>query len=163
MSSPSTGCTALVGGLYAVATAVVLIGQPVSRWVEWVHKKRARAKIGKFVADVGLREFVQAKLKRRWSPEQIAQALRWRFPGQPYRHVVHETIYQAVYRRDLGGLCRDLPRAGLRTGRLRRRPHPTFHNPNTPLPAAPLISGTVIRLLGRHGKVWWDGSRADRS
>ena len=32
-----------------------------------------------------------------------------------------ETIYQAVYRPDLGGLCRELPKA-LRTGRLRRKP-----------------------------------------
>jgi len=35
---------------------------------------------------------------------------------------VHETIYQAVYRPDLGGLCRELPKV-LRTGRLRRKPH----------------------------------------
>ncbi len=69
-----------------------------------------------------LREFVQDKLKRRWSPEQIARAVRSEFPDQPYRHVVPETIYLAVYRPDLGGLCRDLPEA-LRTGRLRRKPH----------------------------------------
>ncbi|WP_432824671.1 MFS transporter [Dactylosporangium sp. CA-092794] len=37
-----SGSTALVGGLYAVATLVVLAGQlPVSRWVERVHKTRA--------------------------------------------------------------------------------------------------------------------------
>ena len=78
--------------------------------------------MGKLVADVELREFVQDKLKRRWSPEQISQALRSRFGGQPHRHLVPETIYQAVYRSDLGGLCRDLPKA-LRTGRLRRKPH----------------------------------------
>jgi hypothetical protein len=53
---------------------------------------------------------------------QIAQALRSEFPGWPERHVVPETIYQAVYRPDLGGLCRELPKA-LRTGRLRRKPH----------------------------------------
>lgn len=72
-------------------------------------QRRARPKAGKLVADVELREFVQGKLKRRWSPEQIAQALRGEFPGQPHRHVVPETIYQAVYRPDLGGLCRELP------------------------------------------------------
>ncbi|WP_433618228.1 MFS transporter [Dactylosporangium sp. CA-139114] len=42
-----SGSTALVGGLYAVATAVVLIGQlPVSRWVERVHKTRALITMG---------------------------------------------------------------------------------------------------------------------
>ncbi|MER7274057.1 MFS transporter [Dactylosporangium sp. NPDC000244] len=42
-----SGSTTLVGGLYAVATAVVLIGQlPVSRWVERVHKTRALITMG---------------------------------------------------------------------------------------------------------------------
>jgi IS30 family transposase len=84
------------------------------------EQRRARPKTERLVADVELGEFVQDKLKRRWSPEQIAQALRSEFPGQPERHVVHETIYQAVYGLDLGGLCRLLPRV-LRAGRLRRR------------------------------------------
>jgi hypothetical protein len=41
--------------------------------------------------------------------------------------------------------------------------HPTFHNPNTPPLASPLVSGPVIRLPGRHGKVRRDGYRVDRS
>jgi transposase, IS30 family len=86
------------------------------------EQRRARPKTGKLVADVELREFVQDKLKRRWSPEQVAHAVRSQFPGQPHRHVAPETIYQAVYRPDLGGLCRDLPKV-LRSGRLRRKPH----------------------------------------
>ena len=85
-------------------------------------QRRARPKPGKLVADVQLREFVQDRLKQRWSPEQIAHVLRSQFPDQPHRHLVPETIYQAIYRPDLGGLCRELPKA-LRTGRLRRRPH----------------------------------------
>lgn len=44
------------------------------------------------------------------------------FPGQLGRHLVPETIYQAVYRPELGGLHRELPKA-LRTGRRRRKPH----------------------------------------
>jgi transposase, IS30 family len=85
-------------------------------------QRRARPKPGKLVADVELREFVQDRLKQRWSPEQIAQALRSQFPDQPHRHLVPETIYQAIYRPDLGGLCRELPRA-LRSVRTRRKPH----------------------------------------
>jgi IS30 family transposase len=69
-----------------------------------------------------LRDLVQDRLKKRWSPEQICQALRGEFPDDPERHLVPETIYQAVYRPELGGLCRELP-AVLRTGRRRRRPH----------------------------------------
>ncbi len=83
--------------------------------------RRARPGRGKLVGDPALRQFVAARLKQRWSPEQISHALRRQFPDQPERHVVHETIYQAVYRPDLGGLRRELPWV-LRTGRRRRRP-----------------------------------------
>jgi hypothetical protein len=40
--------------------------------------------------------------------------------------------------------------------------HPTFHNPNTPPPALPLVSGPVIQLPGHHGQVRRDGYRVDR-
>jgi IS30 family transposase len=84
-------------------------------------ERRARAGRGKLIRDPVLRQFVAGRLEKRWSPEQICQALRREFPGDPGRHVVHETIYQAVYRPELGGLRRDLPKV-LRTGRRRRRP-----------------------------------------
>jgi IS30 family transposase len=83
--------------------------------------RRARPGRGKLIGDRVLRQFVAERLEKRWSPEQICQALRAEFPGDPGRHLVHETIYQAVYRPELGGLRRDLPRV-LRTGRRRRRP-----------------------------------------
>lgn len=54
--------------------------------------------------------------------QQISHALAEDFPGQPERHLAPETIYQAVYRPELGGLARELPKA-LRTGRRRRKPH----------------------------------------
>jgi MFS family permease len=45
--SDYAGSTALVGGLYTIATLVVLAGQlPVSRWVERVHKTRALIAMG---------------------------------------------------------------------------------------------------------------------
>jgi IS30 family transposase len=74
------------------------------------EQRRARPKTGKLVADVELRAFVEGRLKRRWSPEQIAQALRSEFPGRPERHVVPETIYQAVYRPDLVAYAGSCPR-----------------------------------------------------
>jgi hypothetical protein len=83
--------------------------------------RRARPGRGKLVRDPVLRHFVAERLEKRWSPEQISRALRGEFPDEPERHLVHETIYQAVYRPELGGLRRDLPKV-LRTGRRRRRP-----------------------------------------
>jgi IS30 family transposase len=56
--------------------------------------RRARPRTGKLARDPELRAFVAERLGRRWSPEQICQALRDNFPGDPGRHVVHETIYQ---------------------------------------------------------------------
>ncbi|MEP6559523.1 MAG: hypothetical protein ABJD68_00405 [Nakamurella sp.] len=50
-----------------------------------------------------LQDFVRDKLGMKWSPEQISQALPAEFPQDPERHLVHKTIYQALYRPDLGG------------------------------------------------------------
>jgi IS30 family transposase len=72
--------------------------------------------------DEQLRAWVTAKLKARWSPEQISHGLRGRFPDQPGRWLCAETIYQAVYRPDLGGLPRELPGRVLRRRRRQRVP-----------------------------------------
>jgi IS30 family transposase len=59
--------------------------------------RRPRPKTGKIGANAELRDIVQDRLALRWSPEQICQALRDDFPDRPEMHVVHETIYQALY------------------------------------------------------------------
>lgn len=84
--------------------------------------RRPRPKPGKIGRNPSLRDFIQRHLTRRWSPEQICNALRRRFPQRPEMHVVHETIYQALYVQGRGELRRELVRA-LRSGRARRRPH----------------------------------------
>jgi transposase, IS30 family len=84
--------------------------------------RRPRPKPGKISQNADLRDFIQAHLAMRWSPEQICHALRRRFSDRPEMHVVHETIYQALYIQGRGELRRELARA-LRTGRARRRPH----------------------------------------
>ena len=86
-------------------------------------QRRARPRPGKIAADPVLRQFVQDRLEKRWSPQQVSRALPGQFPGERARHVVHETIYQALYRPELGGLPRELPARVLRTGRRRRRLH----------------------------------------
>ena len=92
-------------------------------------QRRARRRAGKIARDEVLRQFVACRLAKRWSPEQISQALRREFPGDTARHVVHETIYQAVYRPELGGFPRELPArrcapAGGGAGRTAGRPAP---------------------------------------
>ncbi|WP_407696650.1 IS30 family transposase [Streptantibioticus cattleyicolor] len=83
--------------------------------------RRPRPKPGKISQNPELRRFIQDRLHLRWSPEQICQALRAQFPQRPEMHVVHETVYQALYVQGRGELRRELARA-LRTGRARRKP-----------------------------------------
>jgi len=84
--------------------------------------RRPRPRPGKLAHDRPLRDFVQDKLEKHWSPEQICHALPNEFPGQRERHLVHERIYRALYVQGRGELRRELTRA-LRTGRARRKPH----------------------------------------
>jgi transposase, IS30 family len=105
----------------------------------WLRNRRARPGRGKLVNDAELRGFVTRRLRKRWSPEQICRALREAFPDEPDRHLVPETIYQAVYRPELGGLHRELPQA-LRTGRRHRKPH---QRPDTRRPGR-LLHMTMI-------------------
>lgn len=83
--------------------------------------RRPRPKPGRIGQNPELRNFIQDHLDLRWSPEQICQALRAQFPQRPERHVVHETVHQALYVQGRGELRRELARA-LRTGRTRRKP-----------------------------------------
>jgi IS30 family transposase len=100
---------------------------------------------------------VADRLEKRWSPEQIGQALRAEFPGDPRRHLVHETIYQAVYRPELGGLRRDLPRV-LRAGRRRRRPRrrADARRPGA-LTGMTMISERPAEADGRSQAGHWEG------
>ncbi|MEY9839745.1 IS30 family transposase [Streptacidiphilus sp. EB103A] len=84
--------------------------------------RRPRPKTGKIAENAELRDFIQHHLDLKWSPEQICQALRAQFPDRPELHVVHETVYQALYVQGRGELRRELA-AALRTGRARRKPH----------------------------------------
>src|SRR5699024_2185893 len=68
------------------------------------------------------RREVQARLKLKHSPEQIAHRLREDYPNTPEMWVSHETIYQALYVQGRGGLKRELA-THLRTGRRLRKPH----------------------------------------
>ncbi|MFF4426580.1 IS30 family transposase [Streptomyces sp. NPDC001549] len=88
--------------------------------------RRPRPKVGKIGQNPELRDFIQNHLALRWSPEQICNSLRKRFPDRPEMHVTHETVYQALYVQGRGELRRELARA-LRSGRARRRPHRQAH------------------------------------
>jgi len=56
-----------------------------------------------------------------WSPQQIANRLRFDFPDDESMRISHEAIYQALYVKGRGALSRELV-ACLRTGRALRTP-----------------------------------------
>jgi len=101
---------------------------------------------------------VQDRLEKRWSPEQISRALPGEFPGEAARHLVHETIYQALYRPELGGLSRELPARALRTRRRRRRPHrrPGERRPNG-IVAMTMTGQRPAEAAGRSEPGHWEG------
>ena len=121
-------------------------------------QQRTRPRPGKIAADPVLRQFVQDRLEKRWSPLQVSRALPGEFPGERARHVVHETIYQAVYHPELGGLSRELPARVLRTRRRRRRPHrrPGERRPNGII-AMTMIDQRPAEAAGRTQPGHWEG------
>ena len=83
--------------------------------------RASRPKACKLAASPGLRDIVEDKLQRRWSPQQIAGWLRLTFPTRPEMQVSHESIYRTLYVQSRGALRKELTRY-LRTGRVIRRP-----------------------------------------
>lgn len=67
-----------------------------------------------------LQRVVAGKLKRNWSPEQIAQWLKLEYPHDKAMQVSHETIYRSLYVQARGALKRELL-AHLRYQRLMRQ------------------------------------------
>lgn len=84
------------------------------------HERARRPKAGKIEQSPWLRSFIQDRLNRRWSPEQIHLYLRRQHTSDAGRQVSVETIYQCLYRPREDGLSRALTRQ-LRTGRSMRR------------------------------------------
>ncbi len=78
-------------------------------------ERRRRQRCPKLLGNDELFGYVQEKLNKRWSPEQISHRLRKEFPHSSQMRVSTETIYQAIYVHARGELKRDLAR------QLRRR------------------------------------------
>ncbi len=67
-----------------------------------------RPKPCKLACHPGLRRTVSLKLRRKWSPEQIAGWLKRAFPGESQKQVSHETIYRSLYIQARGVLKKEL-------------------------------------------------------
>jgi len=79
-----------------------------------------RPKPCRLVEHRGLRQRVDRKLRRNWSPEQISGWLKDTYPEDASYHVSHETIYRSLFIQARGALKKELT-AHLRTRRTLRR------------------------------------------
>ncbi len=84
--------------------------------------RRQRPRCPKLLRNDELLGYVQEKLNRRWSPEQISHRLPKDHPDSPEMRVSTETIYQAIYVHARGTLKRDMARQ-LRRRRTARKPN----------------------------------------
>jgi transposase, IS30 family len=120
------------------------------------EQRARRPKAAKLAANVELRTRVQAKLERRWSPEQISAWLRAQFAGDPEMQVSHETIYQAIYVQGRGALRRELAWC-LRTGRSLRKPRRTAGERRGRIPGMVNISERPAEADDRAVPGHWEG------
>jgi IS30 family transposase len=81
-----------------------------------------RPKVRKLDGNPKLAAVVTEMLVKRWSPQQIAARLRVEFANEPEMRVSHETIYESLFVQPRGWLRKELT-VGLRSGRVKRRPH----------------------------------------
>ena len=134
-------------------------------WAQRRAGARARRpKPARLAGPVRLRALVLGKLRRRWSPGQIAAWLRRTFPDRPELQVSHETIYQAVYVQSRGGLRAEPKRVvgaraeALRSGRAGRRPRSRAARAGAPwVGEAVRISARPAEAAGRAVPGHWEG------
>jgi len=85
-------------------------------WIRATRPKRCKLAEQPVLGDI-----VAEKLRRRWSPQQIAGWLKSTDPDDPEMQVSHETIYRTLFIQSRGALRKELT-AHLRTKRVTRRP-----------------------------------------
>jgi IS30 family transposase len=118
--------------------------------------RAARPKTAKLAGNAVLRDWVQARLEEKWSPEQISVMLEREFGGDREMRVSHETIYQAIYVQGRGALRRELA-ACLRTGRALRKPRRRAGERRGRIPGMVMISERPAEVADRAVPGHWEG------
>lgn len=108
-------------------------GQPGYRATQaeeaaWV--RACRPKPCKLAVNCHLAHLVADKLRRQWSPEQIAGWLKCAYPGSEDCQVLHETIYRTLFIQTRGALKRELQAHLRHTRAMRRSRHHTQKTDN---------------------------------
>ena len=80
----------------------------------------------KLLANLPLQDYVYAKLREKWSPDEIAQRIKIDHPHDRAMRISHETIYRHIYCLPRGELRKELTKA-LRQERKMRQPRKYAH------------------------------------
>jgi IS30 family transposase len=135
-----------------------LIGYRASRSDQAAWDRALRPKMCKLACHPMLARAVSAKLRRKWSPEQVAGWLKRVFPGEAHKQVSHETIYRSLYIQARGVLKKELL-AHLRAKRtVRRSQHASLkRNGNGQIKDAVSISERPASVEDRAVPGHWEG------
>jgi IS30 family transposase len=118
--------------------------------------RAARPKAARLAVNGVLRDWVQERLEKKWSPEQVSVMLKQEFPDDPEMRVSHETIYQSIYVQGRGALRRELASC-LRTGRALRKPRRRRDERRGRIPGQVNISERPAEAEDRAVPGHWEG------
>jgi len=141
--SPSTICRELRRHWHAQFDAYL---PEFAHHQAWQNQRRPKP--SKISLHRRLREWVQARLNERLSPEQISGRLPIMYPKDEQMRISTESIYQSIYVYPRGELKRELT-ATLRTGRTRRRARGTRRSADTRIPGLVSIHDRDAEVEGR--------------
>ena len=119
-------------------------------------ERARRPRSPKLVTNPELARVVEDRLRKCWSPQQIAGRLRLEHPSDPHWWVSHETIYRSLYLQGRGGLRKELL-AALRTGRTRRRPRHSRSESRGRIKDMVMISNRPAEAEDRAVPGHWEG------
>jgi IS30 family transposase len=116
-----------------------------------------RPKVAKLARCPRLRQAVEAKLERRWSPQQIASWLVLEFPNDAEMRVSHETIYLSLFVQSRGALRKELTRYLRMKHSVRRPGGKPPHNGQSHIPAMVNIRERPAEADDRAVPGHWEG------
>lgn len=117
-------------------------------------KRKGRPK--KLGSNNVLREYVYEKLRREWSPEEIARRVKLEYPDNKAMRISHEAIYQHLYCLPRGALKKELMK-GLRQERKMRQPRKYAHYKRQRIQDIVSISERPPEAEGRAVPGHWEG------
>lgn len=119
-------------------------------------KRKERGRPKKVAKNPELLLYIQDKLRKEWSPEEIAQRIKLEHPHDKAMRISHESIYQYLYCLPKGELKKELMR-GLRRERKMRLSRFALHSRRSGITDIISISERPVETEGRTIPGHWEG------